>query len=167
MPEIQSIKDAFGRKREKREMNIPPWRWKRQGLAVIVLLLFTLSLTGCVFTRLTEITWKTGVRQYYADLSATTGEVFFIPSGRAYLRARECAFEEEPAFLGMIAGPFSFRGSGLARKEIPEKFVLIELAPETAAILTSPGGKQTLLPSAHGFFPVPEKDSTVQSNLKR
>lgn len=121
-------------------------------------LLLTLCLTGCVSTRLTEITWKTGVRQYYADLSATTGEVFFSSSGRAYLRARECAFEEKPAFLALNAGPFSFRGSRLVREKTPERFVPLELSPEAAAILTSPGGKDSLLPSAHGFSPAPEKD---------
>lgn len=110
----------------------------RRLALLLSMVLITGCLSGCVYTRLTEITWEAGRLHYYADFSRIIEDRVYELDGKYYMTVCINSYSESPEFLGLLAPAVSFRNSSLRSEKFRPKppFTHIQITPELAKCLT-------------------------------
>lgn len=114
----------------------------RRFAVLLFVILIAGSLSGCVYTRLTEMTWEAGRLHYYADFSRILENCVYELDGRYYMTVCISSYSDSPEFLGLLAPAVSFRNSSLNTENFRPKppFTSVQITPELAKYLTDAGG---------------------------
>lgn len=120
----------------------------RNFVCLLLLLLSAGFLSGCVYTRLTEMNLEAGRLHFYADFSRISGNCVYELDGKYYMTVHFKTYSESPEFLGMLAPAVSFRNSTLkaAKSRRKPSSVDLRITEELAKYLTSPAEPHAEIP---------------------